>query len=447
MRRIIFIAVFTLFSSLSIVKAQNNVVDQIVAIVGNEPILKSDIENAFMKDQSENKVSASIDYKAYLLEKSLIAKLLLAQAKLDSITVTETEIENQLTQRIEHFTRVIGSREKLEKYFQKSILEIKDEFRDDVENEMITQRMQAKITENVRITPSEVRHFYKTIPQDSLPEMPTELEIQQIVVKPKITVAEKERIRKRLREFRDRIIKGESFATLAVLYSEDPGSASRGGELGYTPRTKLVPEFANAAFNLKPNKISKIIETEYGYHILKLIDRKGETVNVRHILIKPKIAEEERTKAMNRLDSISKGIKDGKGDFETAAFYFSEDKDTKNNGGLIVDKRTSNSRIPLAALPPTLSKQVRNLKVGEVSEPFLDKTHAGEEYKIIKIKTIHESHKANLNDDWSSFEQMLIGKKSEKVMEKWIQSKLKTTYIHIDDMYKNATFKYKGWIK
>lgn len=447
MRRLIFIAVLTFFSSLSVVKAQNNIVDQIVAIVGNEPVLKSDIENEFIRAQSENRISASIDYKSFILEELLMRKLLLAQAQLDSITVTETEVENQLNQRIEVFIKRIGSREKLEKYFQKSLVEIKDEFRDEIKNGMITQRMQAKITENVRVTPSEVRHFYKTIPNDSLPEIPAEMEIQQIVVKPKITDAEKERIRKRLREFRDRILKGESFSTLAVLYSEDPGSASKGGELGYTTRTRLVPEFANAAFNLKPGKISKIIQTEYGFHIIKLIDRKGETINVRHILIKPKIADEERKKALTRLDSISKGIKDKKGDFETAAFYFSEDKDTKNNGGLIVDKRTSNSRIPLSALPPAISKQVRNLKIGEVSKPFLDNTRSGDEYKIIKIKAIHESHKANLNDDWSSFEQMLIAKKSEKVMEKWIQSKLKTTYIHIDESYKNAKFKYKGWIK
>lgn len=447
MRKIIFIAAFTILSSLSLVQAQNNIVDQIVAIVGNEPVLKSDIENEFIRAQSENRISGATDYKSFILENLLMQKLLLAQAQLDSITVTETEVENQLNQRIEVFIKNIGSREKLEKYFQKPIIEIKDEFRDDIKNGMITQRMQAKITEHIRVTPSEVRHFYKNLPKDSLPEMPAEMEIQQIVVKPKITVAEKERIRKRLREFRERITKGESFATLAVLYSEDPGSAARGGELGYTTRSRLVPEFANAAFNLKPDKISKIIESEYGFHIIKLIDRKGETINVRHILIKPKIAEEERTKAMNRLDSIAKGIRDGKGNFETAAFYFSEDKDTKNNGGLIVDKQTSNSRIPLAALPPELSKQVRQLKVGEISGAFLDKTRSGEEYKIIKIKAIHKSHKANLNDDWASFEQMLIGKKSEKVMQKWIESKLITTYIHLDDRYKNSKFRYKGWVK
>jgi len=447
MRKLIFIAVLTIFSSLSLVKAQNNVVDQIVAIVGNEPVLKSDIENEFMKAQAENRISGAFDYKAFLLEEQLIQKLLLAQAKLDSITVTETEVENQLNQRIEAFISRIGSREKLEKYFQKSLIEIKDEFRDDIKNGMITQRMQAKITEHIRVTPSEVRHFYKSLPKDSLPDMPAELEIQQIVAKPKITVAEKERIRKRLREFRERILKGESFATLAVLYTEDLASVKKGGELGYTVRTKLVPEFANAAFNLKPGKISKIIETEYGFHIIKLVDRKGERINVRHILLIPKIAEEERTNAIERLDSIAKGIREGKSDFKTAAFYFSEDKDTKNNGGLIVDKRTSNSRIPLAALPPTLSKQVSALKLGEISDPFLESARSGDEYKIIKIKAIHKSHKANLNDDWSNFEQMLISKKSQKVMERWIQNKLKTTYIHIDDSYKNTKFRYKGWIK
>ncbi len=447
MRKLIFIAVLTVLSSLSLVKAQNNIVDQIVAIVGNEPVLKSDIENEFIRAQADNRISGAFDYKAFLLEELLIQKLLLAQAQLDSITVTETEVENRLNQQIEVFTQRIGSKEKLEKYFQKSLIEIKDEFREDIKKSMITQRMQGKITEHIRVTPSEVRYFYKSLPKDSLPEVPAELEIQQIVVKPKITVAEKERIRKRLREFRERILNGESFSTLAVLYSEDPGSAAKGGELGYTVRTSLVPEFANAAFNLKPGKISKIVETEYGFHIIKLIDRQGERINVSHILLKPKIAESEREKAIERLDSITKGIKEGKGDFETAAFYFSEDKDTKNNGGLIVDKRTSNSRIPLAALPPTISKQANSLKPGEISSPFLESTRSGDEYKIIKIKAIHKSHKANLNDDWNNFEQMLIAKKSQKVMEKWIQEKLKSTYIHIDDNYKNSKFKYKGWIK
>ncbi len=447
MQRLFFIVALTLFSSLSIVKAQDNIVDQIVAIVGNDPILKSDIENEFIRAQSEDRISASLDYKAVILEELLMRKLLLAQAQLDSITVSEMEVENQLNQRIEVFIKRIGSKEKLEKYFQKSIVEIKDEFRDEIKNGMITQRMQATITGHVRVTPSEVRHFYRSIPKDSLPEIPTEMEIQQIVVKPKISDAEKERIRERLREFRDRILKGESFATLAVLYSEDPGTASKGGELGYTTRARLLPEFANAAFNLKPGKISKIIQTEYGFHIIQLIDRKGEAINVRHILIKPKISEKERETALLRLDSISQGIKDKKGDFETAALYFSEDNNTKNNGGLIVDRETSNSRIPLAALPSAISKQIKNLRVGDISKPFLDKTRTGDEYKIIKIKAIHEAHKANLNDDWSSFEQMLIAKKSEKVMEKWIQSKLETTYIRIDDKYKKSNFRYKGWVK
>lgn len=324
---------------------------------------------------------------------------------------------------------------------------MKNELRDMTRNDKIKQKMQAEITKNIFATPAEVRNLYSEIPQDSLPVIPGEMQIQQISRSPKITDAEKDRIREKLRSFRDRILKGESFATLAVLYSEDPGSAQRGGELGFTPRANLVPEFANEAFNLKPEKISKIVESEYGFHIIQLIDRKGERINVRHILLKPRIQEEDRKAATEQLDSIADMIRNDKIKFEEAAFYYSDDKDTKNNGGLIVNQYDASSKFTKDGLPPSIAKAVNKLKVGEISEAFLDDQRGQETYKIIKIKSQTKPHKANLSDDWSQFENMLKQKKQQKLLNKWISEKQSSTYISIDDSFKNAKFRFKNWVK
>ena len=363
--------------------AQKNVVDKIVAIVGEEIILKSDIENAYLQEQGQGLVSSSSDYKTELLEKQLIQKLLLAQAQIDSISVTEEQVENAVANRIEYFISNIGSQERLEAYFGKSLEEIKDDMRGPLRELLITEQMQQKIVEKIRITPSEVRSYFKRLPKDSLPEMPDRYELQQIVLRPRISDAEKERIRERLREYREQILKGEkTFNTLAVLYSEDPGSATRGGELGYIPRNQLDPAFAEAAFNLKPGKISKIVESEFGFHIIQLIDRQGEKINVRHILLQPKIAEEEKEEALLRLDTIRQYINENKMTFEEAAMYFSSDKQTRNNGGLVADPQTSESRIARANIPGEMAKEINSLKVGEVSMPFV--THS-ERLSLIHI--------------------------------------------------------------
>ena len=272
------------------------------------------------------------------------------------------------------------------------------------------------------------------------------MQIQQITRSPKITNTEKDRIREKLRNLRDKIMKGANFATLAVLYSEGP-SAPRGGELGFTPRSDLVPEFANEAFNLKPGKVSKIVETEFGFHIIQLIDRKGERINVRHILLKPRIKQEDRVRATEILDSIADLIRNDKIKFKEAAFYYSDDKDTKQNGGLIVNPNNASSKFTKDALPPSIAKEANKLKVGEISEAFLDEQRGQETYKIIKIKSQTKPHKANLADDWSQFENMLKNKKQQILLNKWIKEKQSSTYISIDDSYKNATFRFKNWIK
>ena len=450
MRNIIF-KVFTSLALLATVfttsQAQDNSINKIIAVVGDEVVLKSDVETRFIQYKSQGYQSGSVDLKSEIFEDLLIEKLMIAQAQVDSIEVTEQEVENDLQRKVEMYIQRIGSKEKLEQYFKKSIADIKNEMRDMTRNDKIKQKMQAEITKNITATPAEVRNLYNKIPQDSLPTIPGELQIQQITRSPKITIAEKDRIREKLRNFRERITNGESFATLAVLYSEDPGSSQRGGELGFTPRANLVPEFANEAFNLKPGKISKIVESEYGFHIIQLIDRKGERINVRHILLKPRIKQEDRVKATEILDSIADMIRNDKIKFKEAAFYYSDDKDTKQNGGLVVNPNNASSKFTKDGLPPSITKVVNTLKVGEISEAFLDEQRGQETYKIIKIKSQTKPHKANLADDWSQFENMLRNKKQQTILSKWIKEKQLSTYISIDDSYKNSTFRFKNWIK
>lgn len=426
--------------------AQNNVVDKIVAIVGEEIILKSDIETEFLSEQSQGLISSSSDYRADILEKQLIQKLLVAQAKIDSIVVTEDEVESEINNRIQYFTSVLGSQERVESYFNKPLADIKNDLRAPTREKLIAESMQQHIVDKIRSTPSEIKSYYKKLAKDSLPDIPDKYEIQQIVLKPTISDAEKERLRDRLRTFRDQILNGEkTFNTLAVLYSED-GASSRGGELGYMSKTEMVPEFAEAAFSLKPGKISKIVETEFGFHIIQLIDRQGEKINVRHIILQPKVTDEEREEAQHRLDTIRTYILDKKMAFEEAAHYFSTDKKTRNNGGLVA-AADGDSRIEKAAISGETARQVNRMKVGQISEPFTERTEHGEELKIIKIKAFYPQHKANLEDDWMIFEMMLKRDKQMDKLEKWIREKQANTYIHLDDAYKNSKFRYEGWIK
>ncbi|WP_171594707.1 peptidylprolyl isomerase [Marinifilum caeruleilacunae] len=440
-------AITLLLMSMLTLTAQDNVVDKIIAVVGNQVVLKSDVETRFLQLQAQGYTSGSVDLKTEIFEDLLIQKMMIAQAAIDSVEVTEQEVENDLERKMQMYVQRIGSKEKLEQFYGKSLLEMKNDLRDDNRNELIKERMQAEITKDIHITPAEVREFYNKMNKDSLPMIAGKLEVQQIVRYPQVTDDEKDRIRNRLRGFRDRVHNGENFATLAVLYSEDPGSARQGGELGYMPRTDLVPEFANVAFNLKTDKVSKIVETEFGFHIIQFIDRKGERINVRHILLKPKIEEAKREQASSRLDSIADLIRSEKLEFDEAAFYFSADKDTRNNGGLIVNPYTGSSKFEKDNLPPAIAQQVNTLKINEISEPFLDVSGGKDAYKIIKIKSETKAHAANLSDDWSIFENMLTSKKQQDILNKWIKDKQANTYVHIDDSYKNAKFRFKGWIK
>ncbi len=435
-------------SALFPLQAQNNVIDEIIARVGHEIVLKSDIENRYKSLMDQGYSMGSSDLKTEILEDLMIQKLMIAQAEIDSVEVTEQEVDDDLDRRLEMFIQKFGgSQEKMEQYFGKTIQEMKNDLRDDTRNERIKEKMQAEITKNIYVTPAEVRKFYENFNKDSLPIIPGEIEIQQIVRYPRISEDEKDRVRNRLREFRERVLNGESFSSLALRYSQDPGTYLKGGELGYMPRAELVPEFANVAFNLKGDNISKIVETEYGFHIIQLIDRRGDLINVRHILLKPKVEEEERNKAISQLDSIGNLIRNNKIEFDNAAFYFSEDKDTRNNGGLIVNPYTGSSKFEKDNLPPAIARQVNQLKINEVSEPFLDQSEEKETYRMIKIKSETKAHKANIEDDWSIFENMLTNQKQQNMLTKWVKEKLTKTSTYVDPSYQNSKFRFSGWIK
>ncbi|PVX50095.1 periplasmic chaperone for outer membrane proteins SurA [Balneicella halophila] len=410
---------------------KGTVIEQIVAMVGDEVILQSELQYEINRAKAENQVAVDGNIHSQVIENMLMSKLLKEQAIVDSVIVTEDEVERQLDQRMSQYLRYAGSEEKLEQYFKKSTAEIRNELRDATRDMLIVERMKEEIVKDVKVTPAEVRTNFKEIPQDTLPLMPEKLIIQQITKKPEISEEEKDRIQEKLRNLRDEIYGGASFATMAVLHSEDPGSANKGGELGYTSRTGWVKEFADEAFSLKPGKISKIVQSDYGFHIIQLIDKKGDKVNARHILLKPKIELEYKQKAKNLLDSIRTAILNGETTFEAAAFNYSDDKDTRNNSGVLMNNRTMGAYFQKPELPPIISRNLEGVKEGELSEIFYDDQERVPMYKFFKIKSRIPEHKANLDEDWEIFENMVLTKKKQEVLNDWVAEKIKDTHVEI----------------
>lgn len=441
--------ILSIFFSFQSLEAQNNVIDEVIAVVGDNAILKSDIEHQYEQALVEGANYAG-DLKCHLFEQALISKLLLNQAKLDSVEVGENEVVNQVDQRINYFIQQIGDKEKLEEYFNKSLLQIKRDQMEMVRTQMLTQRMQQEITKDIKVTPADIRGYYRNLPKDSLPMVPTQFELQQIVLHPKVDQKEIDRVKAQLRDFQKQVNEGRDFATLAVLYSEDKGSATRGGELGWMPRSGLVPEFASVAFNLQDkNKVSKIVETEFGFHIIQLIDRKGERINCRHILIKPKVNEEARKEAQTSLDTIRGLISDGTMSFEEAALRFSMDKDSRTSGGQMVNPQTGTSKFEISQIPVEINKQLQSMKEGDVSESFfmLDERKGQETFRLIKLKRKSDPHKANLKEDYQLLQSMLENSMRQETLDKWIKSKQKDTYITIDKNWVNCDFEYDNWVK
>lgn len=446
-----FILLAILLCSGLLVKAQDNVIDEIIWVVGDEAILKSDVEKAraLMLSRGER-----IEGDPYCLipEQLAVQKLFLDQAKIDSINVPATEISRGVNRQENLVISNLGSKEKAEEYLQASMNQLREEWREEIRNNyMVSEVKKSLVGKKTKLTPSEVRRYYSQLPKDSLPFIPTTVEVQIITNEPIIPVEEIDKVKERLRDFTNRINAGESFSTLAIMYSED-GSAQNGGELGFSGRASWVPEFANMAFSLSdPKKVSNIVETEYGFHILQLIERRGDLINVRHILLKPKVPEEQFNKSIAKMDSICKDIKSGKFTFEDAT-VLSFDKNTRKNNGLMVNHRESSNygtpRFLKEELPPAVAIAVENLKVGEISAPFKMKADNGKEVvAIVKLRSRVEGHVANVSDDYQTLKEIVESKKQEDILKKWLQNKIKDTYIFVDKNWRNCDFQYSGWIK
>ena len=467
MSKRILVILVSLVSLVSLVKAQTDslgtIVDEVIWVVGDEAILKSDVEAMRIQGQQEG-MRWKGDPDCSIPEQIAVQKLYLNQAIIDSVEVTESEITQGVEQYIENMISVIGSREKLEEYQGKTLNQIRSELRDSYRERQMVQGMQRKLLGDIAVTPAEVRRYFKDMPLDSIPFVPTEVEVQIITQQPRVEQEEINRIKERLREFTDRINKGEtSFQTLARLYSQD-GSARNGGELGYTGRAGWVPEFANVAFNLTdPKRVSKIVETEFGFHIIQLIDKRGDKVNVRHILLKPEISDDAIQKSLNRLDSVANDIKAGtvpvalkpyfKGEtftFEDAVSVYSDDKDTRNNHGLMVNvtQESRTSRFRLADLPQEVAKVIDGLQVGEVSKPFEMINERGKTVcAIVKLKSRTEGHKATITEDFQLLKNVVLEKRRQEKLHQWVVNRIKSTYVRINERYRDCEFEYEGWVR
>lgn len=430
-------------------KAQDNVIDEVIWVVGDEAILKSEVEEERMNALYEG-IQIDGDPYCVIPERLAIKKLFLHQAELDSIEVTETEVIQMVDARINWMIQQLGSQEQMERYFNKTLTQIKEKLKQNIREGRIAQLVQENIVGDIKVTPAEVRNYFKDLPPDSIPFIPTQVEVQILTSEPAVPQEEIDDVKARLRDFTERIVSGESqFSTLALLYSEDPGSRTRGGELGFMGKGQLLPEFANVAFNLQdPNKVSKIVETEYGFHIIQLIEKRGDRVNVRHILLKPHIPQEALDNAVAHLDSIADKIRNNEYTFEQAAMYISDDKDTRNNHGIMANPNTNTSKFELQELPQEIAKVVDGMKVGEISDPFMMINENGKEIcAIVKLKSKTEGHKATISEDYQRLKDLVTQKLGNERLHEWVTEKLKTTYVRIDDNWKNCDFEYKGWIK
>ncbi len=420
-------------------------IDGIVAVVGDYTILQSEIEQEYVQYRSQGYNSG--DLKCLMIEQLLQDRLLLDQAKIDSIEITESSVEGELNKRLQYFIRQFGSKEELEAYFHKTALEIKEDFRESIRNQLLAQKMQFEITSKISITPSEVKAFFNSIPKDSIPNIDAMVEIEQIVAYPPLGDEVIFQVREKLLELRKRIMDGEDFGTLAILYSED-ASASNEGEIGYMSKAELDPEYAKAAYSLKPGQVSKIVESQFGFHIIQLIDRKDDRVNTRHILIKPIIPAESRKTAIERLDSILMLVHADSISFETAAQRFSQDKKSRMNFGLVINQSSNSSLFEINELDPKDYLLIRDMNVGEISRPYesIDENKKTL-YKIVKLKSRTDPHRANLKQDYVLLQNLALADKRTKIISKWVQDKQSDTYIHIDSRYSDCNFIKNGWAK
>lgn len=428
--------------------SQDNVIDEVVWIVGDEAILKSDVEQARLYFMMSGQKMEGNPY-TIIPEQLAIQKLFLHQAVIDSVEVTDQEVLNSVEREMNMRISEYGSREKMEEYFNKTSTQIREELRETMRDRMIMERTQYALFENVTVTPAEVRRGYAQMKEEDIPFVPTQVEVQIITQQPEIPLEEIERVKSELREYAERVNSGEAqFSTLAVFYSQDPESARRGGELGFFGRGEMVPEFSAVAFNLTdPSKVSKIVETEFGFHIIQLIEKRGDRVSARHILRKPEVPAESIAASMGRLDSIAADIREGKQSFEEAVIL-SADKNTRNNFGLMSNEANLSSRFELQELPQEVAKEVYAMQVGEVSAPFVMIDRKGKEVcAIVKLKSRIEGHKATPTEDFQVVKDVIIAKMKEQKMAEWIKEKQRTTYVRINGDWCDCEFQYPGWGK
>lgn len=443
---------FALFflAVLSLAPARSaSVIDEVAWIVGDEAILLSDVEEYRQRLKYEGSEFEGDPY-CYIPEQLALQKLYLDQAKIDSIYADDKVVSNQVEMRINYLISQVGSKEKLEEYFKQDIASLREELTEMVSNQQIIQQMQRKIVGDAKVTPAEVKQFFNSLPEDSIPDIPTQVEVQLLTVAPVINTKTIEEVKAKLRGFKDRVdAKETEFSTLAILYSEDKESAKHGGELGFMGRGQLVPEFADVAFSLRdPSRVSKVVETEFGFHIIQLIEKGGDKVNVRHILMKPKASLAEKNNAMARLDSIAAVVDSSILSFEQAVALYSVDKGSKNSLGLMTNAKTGSSKFQMSELPQDVAKAIYRLNQGEITKPFMMIDSKGNEvYAIAKVKTLLKAHKANVEDDFMAIKAAYQEQKNSEILKAWVLEKQKSIYVRIDPKWRNCEFQYPGWIK
>ncbi|MBO5779843.1 MAG: peptidylprolyl isomerase [Muribaculaceae bacterium] len=435
----------TLFAS-----AQNNIVEEVAWVVGDQPIYKSEIEEMYQQLQYD-RTPINGDPYCIIPEQMAIEKLYLHQAELDTVVVQESMVQQQVDARINMLITNLGSKEKIEEYFRKPLPEFREQMAETMRNTYKIQQVQSSLTKDVKTTPSDVRRYFEELPSDSVPMMPLQVEVQIMTLNPEIPRQEIEDVKARLREFSEQITSGQrDFSTLAILYSEDEGSRMRGGEIGFLGKGYLEPEYAAVAFNLSdPKKVSKIVETQYGYHIIQLIEKRGDRINTRHILLRPRVSDADLTKSIKRLDSIRTDILDKKYTFEEVTPYYSQDKDTKNNRGVMVNAKDNTTNFQMSELPQEVARVVNTLQPGEISEPFImkDPKRDSDIVAIVKLTARHPAHRANLSDDYQTIKGMYENAYRQQMLKDWLEKKIKDTYVRIEDGWDNCEFQHQGWLK
>ncbi len=440
----LFIAIFFVAFMLPAKAQEAQVIDRVVAVVGQNIILQSDIEAQYIQYRLQGGIKGSASsIRCEILEDQMFRKLMLNQAEMDSITVTDEQVDNEVDRMVSYFISQLGSQENLEKYYKKTMPEIREELFRMRKEQLLVEQVEHAMLANVEITPSEVKRFYQNMPKDSIPMVNSKYEIAQLVKKPPITLDQKLEVKDRLYKMRKRILEGERFSTLALLYSEDPGSAKKGGELGFKGKGEFVPEFEAAAFNLRDGEISEVVETEYGFHIIQMIERKGDFVNVRHILLTVKVDPEVLQMAYDQLDSIAELIHNDSLTFDEAVRRFSDEKD-KINGGILVNPVTGGTLFDASELDQQVSAAVNKMKVGEISAPVPMKTSDNKDAcRLLYLRKKTAPHQANLKDDYILIRDMAMQKKREEIINKWIANKSGKAYIKVDEDFRDCDFMFE----